>query len=365
MIPLVAGTGLDTVTATNGATVSSINTMLGTCLVTVNGKNTVLSHTTKSITTFNGLQKVGETDHGATALATAGVSFTLGAELRDGDLLEVLENYNNNTVEDHVLWAYVTAGRTNKAYQYPSETNATHFVFPATLSKVITLKGATNQYVKKIRIWRDGANGYVTPTATTVRQAVDVTINGVGAQTLFAGTSARIMATPPAGQILQSVTAPSGLTVAISDFRTGALEVAIAAGTTGAKDITVAFVAPNAARVIAQANGGVSVPLGTLNARLPASGNRSLQLSSATGAPINLRIQNLWQGGGAGAGIVTLSLTAVATAFVYVNSGWNFGSAGNWQDVIVEDTTNARWYRLRMEIGGSFNNNSFGGYEII
>ena len=365
MIALTPGTGLDTVTATNGATVSSINTMLGTCLVTVNGQNTVLTHTTKSITTFNGLQKVGETDHAATALTTAGVAFTLAAELRDGDLLEVLENYNNNTTEDHVLWAYVTAGRTCKAYQYPSESNAAYFVFPATLTKVITLKGAANQYIKKIRIWRDAANGYVTPTATTVRQPVDVTVNGAGAQTLFAGTSARITATPPAGQILQSVTAPAGLTVAISDTRTGALEVAIAAGTTGTRDITATFVTPGLAKVIAAANGGVSIQLGTLLARIPASGNRSIQLASATGAAINLRIQNLWQGGGAGTGIVTMALAASAATFSYVNSGWNFTTAGQWQDIIIEDTTNNRWYRLRVEIGASFNNNSFGGYEII
>ena len=215
------------------------------------------------------------------------------------------------------------------------------------------------------------AGNSVVPVGTQVRDEVTVTansgavqVNGAATATLFAGTSGRISVAVPAGQILTAVTAPAGLTASIADSRTGAIEVAVDTGISGAKNLSLTFATPGASRVLAQANAGVAVTLGTLRFRMPTGGNRSLQVASATGAPINTRVQNLHMNGGSGAGLRTHSLDAAGT-FLYIDANWNFGGAGDWMEVVVEDTTNNRWYRMRMEIGSGYNNNTFAGYEIL
>jgi hypothetical protein len=364
VITLTPGLGLDTVTATNGATISNINSLMGTCLVTPNGANTVVSHTTKTISTFTSLQKVGETNYGAVGLTTTGVNITLPVVPLEGDLLEVWENYNNNTTQDHIIWVRVSANRTSQSFQFPAEGNALLTVFPATLTAVVQMRGATNQFIRRIRVWRDAANGFAVPTASVVREPVNVTINGGANNLLFTGTSARILAAPPAGQILTTVTAPGGLSVSISDPRTGALEVFAPAGTVGPLNITATFATPGTARIIAAANAGVAVTMGSLRFQMAASGNRSMQIASATGAAISISLQNTRDAIGAGTGVVNLSLLANGT-FAYVNGGWNFNNAGEWQEVRINDTTNNRHYNLRMEVGSGWNNNAFAGFEVL
>jgi hypothetical protein len=113
--------------------------------------------------------------------------------------------------------------------------------------------------------------------------------------------------------------------------------------------------------VVAQANGGIDVTLGALKFRLAGAGNRSMQVSTVSGTA-TLKIQNLWSGGASPAtGLVTLNAT---TTPAYINSTWNFTSAGVNQDVIIEHVEAAKCYRMRMEVGASYNNNTFAGHQL-
>jgi hypothetical protein len=74
-----------------------------------------------------------------------------------------------------------------------------------------------------------------------------------------------------------------------------------------------------------------------------------------------LKISNAYNGTGSGSGLITVNAT---TTYAYVNSSWNFTTAGTWQDVIIEHVEAAKLYRIRMEIGSAYNNNTFAGYQI-
>lgn len=370
-ITLTAGKALDTVTATNGALVSNINSLLGTCLVTAKGQNTVLSHTTKDAVAYNGLQRVGDKDFGSVQLTTTATDYTLDVTLQEGDLLEITENYNNNTTEDHVLWVRVAAGRQAIVFQYPADGNGVKVLFPSTLSNKVKLstKSNTNHYLRKIRVWRDAANGFVVPTGTEVRTACDVTcnagavnVNGGPSTRAYAGTSMRVLIALPTGQRLDTVTASNGGVVAIADLFTGAIELAVPQGTTGAIALTATFtpIVPKVARSIVTADGGVTVPCGTIEVRLPASGNRSIQMRSVSGT-LTCRAATVWADGGNTANV----LTSLTTAWTYANSTWNFTTAGQWQDVLFIDQTNNRTYRIKMTIGASYNTNQFWIEEMV
>jgi len=200
------------------------------------------------------------------------------------------------------------------------------------------------------------------PANTVVRTPCLVSVNGGTGITLFGGTSARVLAVPPAGSVVQSATGSAGITVAVSDPKTGALEVFVTEGTKSGTVTTVTAV-PAATRLLAQADSGVPVTLGTLRFQMAPSGNRSLQIASATGAPVNLRIGATWANGGSGVGVVTM--TAQPGSFGYAKPAWNFTSAGDWMDVLIEDTTNSRWYSVRMEVGAGYNTNLFCGHEVF
>jgi hypothetical protein len=370
-ITLAAGKALDTVTATNGALVTNINSLLGTCLVTAKGQNTVLSHTTKNAVAYNGLQRVGDKDFAAAQLTSTATDYTLDVTLQEGDLLEITENYNNNATEDHVHWIRIAAGRQATAFQYPGTTNGLKVLAPATLDNKVKLSttGSGNQYLRRIRVWRDAANGFVVPTGTEVRTACDVTcnagavnVNGGPSARAYAGTSMRISIALPTGQRLDTVTASNGGVVAIADLFTGTIELAVPQGTTGAIALTATFtnIVPRVGRSITTADGGVIVPCGTIEVRLPASGNRSIQMRSVLGT-LACRAATTWADGGNTANIVT-SLT---TAWTYANSTWNFTTAGQWQDVLFIDQTNNRTYRIKMTIGASYNANQFWIEEML
>jgi hypothetical protein len=221
----------------------------------------------------------------------------------------------------------------------------------------------------------DQGYGAVVPTATTVRDSVTitanagaVTVNGDASAILFTGTSSRVRVAVPAGQVLSTVVSSNtGVTVGVADGYEGALEVAVAAGTTGTVDLTVTFATPGAARLLAQANAGVAVTLGTLQFRMPTSGNRSMQIASATGGAVSASIGSVAPssagGAPAGIGLVSLSLNGAGT-FQYVKSH-NFTAQGQSQLCTIHDTTNNRWYQIQMEVGSAFDSNVFAGFEIL
>jgi hypothetical protein len=201
------------------------------------------------------------------------------------------------------------------------------------------------------------------PMGTTVRKVCTITandgaltVNGLGSDILYTGTSGRIKLSVPAGQEILSVTAPSGMTVAIADPDTGALEVAIGdTFTATTANLSIIFQQAQARSTYAVANAGTWVNFKTLQWCLPASGNRSLQVRSVSGS-VSLRWINFlaWDGTA-----TPTSATVTTASSQYLNSGWSFGGAGNNQHAIVDDITNNKRYKVLMMINGSYNNNVF------
>ena len=101
-------------------------------------------------------------------------------------------------------------------------------------------------------------------------------------------------------------------------------------------------------------NAGVAATLGTLSARLPASGNRSLQIHSTTALTITggdeLMTTNI--------GAETFgSLAIAANTWTYVNTAANFSAHGNRHRAIFYDETSGEGYRITLIIGAGYNNN--------
>ena len=105
-------------------------------------------------------------------------------------------------------------------------------------------------------------------------------------------------------------------------------------------------------------NAGTDVTLGNLKARIPTSGNRSLQLSTVSGtysiygSAVSVFNSNL--------GSTTISSGAplnVSTTPAYLNSGNTFGTAGGTDTWNIMDTTNLIGWRVSCIIGASYNSN--------
>ena len=230
-----------------------------------------------------------------------------------------------------------------------------------------------------IRIYRTSSNGngngdgylhidripasnlFMAPEGSTVRTPCTVIINGGASQTLFGGTAARLMATPGAGNMVSTAVGSAGLTVSVADPLTGALEVSVAEGTTSGTITTTTIAQTRLRPLLTTANAGTAVVFGTIAVQIAPSGNRSVQIRSNTGSNISLTIHNLWSDGGAGAGLVNMTAT---TTMAHVNNSWNFGTQGQHQTLVINDTTNNRCYSVVAEIGGSYLNNSFSCVEL-
>jgi hypothetical protein len=105
-------------------------------------------------------------------------------------------------------------------------------------------------------------------------------------------------------------------------------------------------------------NAGVDVTLGNLKARISTSGNRSLQISTVTGT-YSVYGSGIYSqiGAIAGSTISNSSPISVTTTPVYLNSGYNFGSAGATDTWIIMDTGQSISWRITMIVGASYNNN--------
>jgi hypothetical protein len=113
--------------------------------------------------------------------------------------------------------------------------------------------------------------------------------------------------------------------------------------------------------VVAQANAGIDVTLGALKFRMNTAANRSMMISTVSGTA-TLKIQNLWSGGnGSASGLITMNAT---TTPALINTSWNFTTAGVNQDVSIEHVETGKFYRMRMEVGASYNNNTFAGHLV-
>jgi hypothetical protein len=108
------------------------------------------------------------------------------------------------------------------------------------------------------------------------------------------------------------------------------------------------------------ANAGTWVTFGTISVQMPSSGNRSMQIRSALGT---ISVSYLsWLNWDSAIAWQTASLTAASSQ--YMNSGWNMTGATNIQQNLIQDNTNARVYRVIMQVGTSYNNNVFTFEEV-
>jgi hypothetical protein len=104
-------------------------------------------------------------------------------------------------------------------------------------------------------------------------------------------------------------------------------------------------------------NAGVDVTLGNLKARIPTSGNRSLQLSTITGTYSLYGSDVHSQNGVSGGTINEGTAVTITTTPTYLNAGYHFATAGATQTWILRDVSSTIAWRITMVIGGSYNNN--------
>ena len=104
-------------------------------------------------------------------------------------------------------------------------------------------------------------------------------------------------------------------------------------------------------------NRGVDVTLGNLKARIAATGNISLQLSTVSGTYSVYGSSVYSQGGAAGTTIDGGSPRTISTTPAYLNSGYNFATAGATDTWNIMDTSNSIAWRITMILGAGVNNN--------
>jgi hypothetical protein len=104
-------------------------------------------------------------------------------------------------------------------------------------------------------------------------------------------------------------------------------------------------------------NAGVDVTLGNLKARIPTSGNRSLQLSTVSGT-YSISGSNVYQAGGvAGVTINGGAPLSITTTPTYLSAGENYTAAGYMSIWNIMDPSAGLAWRITMIIGVSFDNN--------
>ena len=105
-------------------------------------------------------------------------------------------------------------------------------------------------------------------------------------------------------------------------------------------------------------NAGVDVTLGNLKARIPTSGNRSIQVSTVTGTYSVYGSAQYTAGGTiGGTNIVSGFAVSVTTTPAYLAAANNFATAGDAGQWIIMDTSAGLSWRISFIIGASFNNN--------
>ena len=105
-------------------------------------------------------------------------------------------------------------------------------------------------------------------------------------------------------------------------------------------------------------NAGIDVVLGNLKARIPTSGNRSLQVSTVSGT-YSVYGSSVYNAGGVvgGTNIINSSPLSVTTTPAYLSSGNSFGTGGDSGSWTIMDTSAGLAWRISFVIGASYNNN--------
>jgi len=102
-------------------------------------------------------------------------------------------------------------------------------------------------------------------------------------------------------------------------------------------------------------NTDVDVTLGNLKARIPSSGNKSLQVSTISGT-YSVHGSSTYSYNGIG-GITLSSPLSITTTPTYISAGYNFTVAGSTDTWILMDTSAGICWRVTMIIGPSYLNN--------
>lgn len=113
-------------------------------------------------------------------------------------------------------------------------------------------------------------------------------------------------------------------------------------------------------------NAGVEVVLGNLRARIPTSGNRSLQVATVSGTYSVYGSCTFVNAGNTGGSIIAAaSPRSVTTTFTYLNSGLNFTNGGDISIWVIMDAANNISWRLQFIIGADFNNNMISIEQLV
>ena len=104
-------------------------------------------------------------------------------------------------------------------------------------------------------------------------------------------------------------------------------------------------------------NAGVDVTLGNLKARIPTSGNRSLQLSTVSGTYTVYGADQYTTDAVGGSRIDAGAPKTITTTPTYINSGYNFVGGGMTDTWVLMDTGAGLAWRITMIIGAGYNNN--------
>lgn len=105
-------------------------------------------------------------------------------------------------------------------------------------------------------------------------------------------------------------------------------------------------------------NAGVEVVLGNLRARLPSTGNRSLQIATVSGTYSVYGSCSFVNNNNVGASrIDSASSLNVTTTFAYLSPGSNFAFSGDICTWLIMDTSSNISWRISFIIGAGYSNN--------
>ena len=104
-------------------------------------------------------------------------------------------------------------------------------------------------------------------------------------------------------------------------------------------------------------NAGTDVVCGNLKARIPTSGNRSLQLSTVSGTYSVYGSGVYSYSGIGGATIPNNTPLSISTTPAYIQAGYTFATAGATDTWLLMDTSAQIAWRISVIIGASYNNN--------
>jgi len=104
-------------------------------------------------------------------------------------------------------------------------------------------------------------------------------------------------------------------------------------------------------------NAGTDVTLGNLRARVAGSGNRSIQLSTVSGTMTIYGSGVYSQSGVSGSTIDVGSPRVLTTTPSYLNSGYQFVSAGATDTWVIMDSGAGVAWRISLIVGAGYNNN--------